>query len=180
MSEAFAFPVLAASALTQAFGFLYARAGAVLDRRAARRDEARQGEPETVPAVVVGDPGPLAFDVTALTSEREQRIRALLEVLGVYDEHRDLIKSDDARLLRALGSLRAVLEDVERQRLTFEGESRPESGVRIEQDLDVVHGTAAALKARRVGDAARVDVRQTAKAVHRGAEIIGADIEEIG
>ncbi|MEU2992044.1 hypothetical protein ABZ772_17010 [Streptomyces griseoincarnatus] len=34
MSDALAFPALAASALTQAIGFLYRRAEVVLDRRA--------------------------------------------------------------------------------------------------------------------------------------------------
>ncbi|MER7728901.1 MULTISPECIES: hypothetical protein [unclassified Streptomyces] len=179
MSDAFTFPVLAVSALTQAFGFLYGRAGAVLDRRATRREGTAAGELDAVPAVVVGIPGPPAFDAAALTPERVQRIESLLEVLGVYDDHRDLIRADDERLRRSLGGLRAVLEEVEGQRLTFTGENRPASGVRIEQVLDDVHGRAAALKVRRVAASADVSVRQRAGTVHEGAEIVGAEIDEI-
>ncbi|MEU0102831.1 hypothetical protein [Streptomyces sp. NPDC006267] len=179
MSDAFTFPVLAASALTQAFGFLYARAGAVLDRRSLRREEAGPGGLEAAPAVVVGEPGPPVFDAVALTPERVQRIESLLGVLGVYHDHRELIRSDDDRLRHSLGGLRAALEEVEGQRLTFTGEDRPASGVRIEQVLDEVHGRAAALKVRRVADSADVSVRQRAGTVREGAEIIGAEIDEI-
>ncbi|MFE3519390.1 hypothetical protein [Streptomyces sp. NPDC059166] len=179
MSDAFTFPVLAVSALTQAFGFLYGRAGAVLDRRALLREEVGPGELEPTPAVVVGTPGPPAFDASALTSERLQRIESLLGVLGVYDDHRELIRADDERLRHSLGGLRAVLEEVEGQRLTFAGENRPASGVRIEQVLDDVHGRAAALKVRRVAESADVSVRQRAGTVREGAEIIGAEIDEI-
>ncbi|MEU3072701.1 hypothetical protein [Streptomyces laurentii] len=180
MSEVFDFPVLAVSALTQAFGFLYGRAAAVLDRRAARREGSEHGEPEPVPAVVVGDPGPLTFDDSALTPERIQRLEMLTEILGTYNEHRELIRADDGRLMGNLGGLRSTLEAIEGRRLTFHGESRPTSGVRIEQELDDVHGSATALKARRVAGTADVGIHQKVKTVHPGSEIVGAEIEELG
>lgn len=180
MSDAFSFPVMAASALTQAFGFLYGRAAVILDRRAGHRGDEDAREPDMVPLIVEGDPGPPDVEDAALTPERIERIESLLELLGVYDEHRELIRGDDLRLSRNLGKLRAVLEEVSGRRISFEGEDRPASGVRIEQDLHDVHGTAHALKARRVGHGAGVGVRQNVKTVHPGAEITAAEIDEIG
>ncbi|MFF2185095.1 hypothetical protein [Streptomyces sp. NPDC058155] len=179
MSELLSFPVLAASALTQAFGFLYDRAGVILDRRAGRRSEGH-AEPESVPAALMGDPGGLDFDDGALTRDRVESIESLLELLGVYHEHQELIVADDARLRRNLGRLRAVLEDVYGRQFTFEGETRPTRGVRIEQVTDDVHGRAQALKARRIAHDADVGVRQTTGVVHPGAEMIAAEIDEVG
>lgn len=176
MSDVLTFPALAASALTQAFGFLYRRAEILLDRRAGR-SSGRTPEPEAVPAVVTGDPGPAQAADAAVTPERLERLESLLEVLGVYDEHQGLVRPEDERLRRNLGRLRALLEEIYGRRITFEGEDRPRSGTRIVQDLGQVHGSAQALKAQRIGPGATVEVQQKADVVHRDANVTAAEID---
>ncbi|GLF96982.1 hypothetical protein [Streptomyces yaizuensis] len=174
MSDVFTFPVLAASALTQAFGFLYRRAETLLDRR---RGNASQ--PETVPAVVVGDPGSAEADGDALTPERLEQLESLWEVLGVYGDHQDLVRPEDERLRRNLGQLRGLLEEIYGRRITFEGEDRARSGTRIVQNLGQVHGSAHALKVQTIGRDAAVEVEQKAEVLHRGASVTAAEINLI-
>ncbi|MFD9374592.1 hypothetical protein ACFWBH_03465 [Streptomyces sp. NPDC059999] len=174
MSDVFTFPVLAASALTQAFGFLYRRAEILLDRR-----RGNVSEPETVPAVVSGDPGPAAVDGDALIPEHLEQLELLCEVLGVYADHQELVRPEDERLRRNLGQLRGLLEEIFGRRITFEGEDRPRSGTRIVQNLGHVHGTAHALKVQRIGRDAAVEVEQKAEVIHRGASVTAAEINLI-
>lgn len=133
MSDALAFPALAASALTQAIGFLYRRVEVVLDRRAERRNANEPLPQEEVPSVVVGDPGhSLDFDPAEVTEERAERLETLLEVLGLYAENEHLAEGQHERLRRTLGRTRTLLEEVYGRRITFVGEEeRPASGLRI-------------------------------------------------
>lgn len=181
MSDAsFGFPVLAASALTQAIGFLYRRAEAVLDRRAARGGSGESQLPEEVPDVVVGDPGRAGdFDPTTVTDEQAERLETLMEVLGLYAEHERPVDGRDARLRRALGRLRALLEEVYGRHITFAGEERPASGRRIVNRAGDVHGISRALKARRVSSGAGFDIEHTAEVVHPGAEMTSVEVEDL-
>ncbi|MFF4765109.1 MULTISPECIES: hypothetical protein [unclassified Streptomyces] len=184
MSDALAFPALAASALPQAIGFLLHRAEVVLDRRARRRDAGAPLPPdevENVPDVVVGDPGPaLDFDPAEVTDERRQQLETLVGALGLYSENGHLPDGQDERLRRALGRLRALLEDVYGRHITFAGEvQRPASGMRIVNKARDVHGVSRALKARRVSSSANADILHTAEAVHPGGEMISVEIDEL-
>lgn len=174
MSDVFTFPVLAASALTQAFGFLYRRAEVLLDRR-----RGSAAEPELVPAIVAGDPGPQEAGADALTPQRLEQLEGLVEVLGVYGDHQHLVSPEDERLRRNLGRLRGLLEEIYGRRITFEGEDRPRSGTRIVQNLGDVHGTAHALKVQRIGRGAVVDVEQKAEVIHPGGSVTAAEIDLI-
>ncbi|MGW2046299.1 hypothetical protein ACWCPF_14105 [Streptomyces sp. NPDC001858] len=180
MTDVLGFPVLAASALTQAIAFLYRRAETVLDRRAASRSSPEPRPPEEVPEVVVGDPGhALDFEPRNLTEERAERLESLMEVLGLYAQHEHLVDGQDERLRRSLGRLRALLEEVYGRRITFIGEDRPASGIRIVSRAADVHGVSRALKARRVSSTANVDVEHTAEVVHPGAEMTSVEIEDL-
>ncbi|MFF3373883.1 hypothetical protein ACFYXF_13210 [Streptomyces sp. NPDC002680] len=180
MTDVLGFPVLAASALTQAIGFLYRRAEAVLDRRAESRSSPEPRPPETVPEVVVGDPGHMSdFEPGNVTDERAERLESLMEMLGLYAEHEHLVDGQDERLRRTLGRLRALLEEVYGRRITFVGEERPASGMRIVNKVVDVHGVSRALKARRVSSTANVDVEHTAEVVHPGAEMTSVEIEDL-
>ncbi|MEU1823749.1 hypothetical protein ABZ502_15150 [Streptomyces abikoensis] len=175
-----ALPALGTSALMQVLGFLFRRAEAALDRRSARRDEAQHLEPDVVPDVVSGDPGPLRFDESTLTPERLERIASLLETLGVYAGHPQLIRSDDDRLRRNLAHLRAEMEIVYGRYITFQGESRPQSGVLVVQESDEVQGRMQGLKVRRATGEARAEVRQRTGIVRPGGEMVGGEFDELG
>ncbi|MET8715816.1 hypothetical protein ABZV52_21925 [Streptomyces sp. NPDC004735] len=184
MSDALAFPALAASALPQAIGFLLHRAEVVLDRRAQRRDTSAPlllEEVEEVPDVVVGDPGhALDFDPAEVTDERTERLETLVEALGLYAENGHLAEGQDERLRRTLGRLRALLEDVYGRHITFAGEAqRPASGMRIVNRARDVRGVSRALKARRVSSSANADILHTAEVVHPGGEMISVEIDEL-
>ncbi|MGW1606250.1 hypothetical protein [Streptomyces eurythermus] len=180
MSDAFGFPVLATSALTQAIGFLYRRAEVVLDRRAARGNADGERPPEVVPPVVVGDPGnPLDFEPERLTDERAERLDSLMELLGLYAENEHLIDGQDERVRRTLARLRAVLEDIYGRRITFVGEDRPTSGVRVAARAGHVHGKSTGFKGGRVSRLAGVEVEHDVTVVHPGGEATGAVIDDL-
>lgn len=180
MSDVLGFPVMAASALTQAIGFLYRRAEVVLDRRAARRRPGEAEPSQQIPAVVAGDPGGvLDFDPGNVTDERAQRLEELLEVLGLYAEQDSSADGQDERLRRAMGGLRNVLEEVYQRRITFVGEDRPSSGRRIVTKVGDVQGVSRALKARRVSSTASFDIEHTAEVVHPGGEMTSAEFDEL-
>ncbi|GAA1181663.1 hypothetical protein F4556_006006 [Kitasatospora gansuensis] len=180
MTDELGFPVLAASALTQAIAFLYHRAEVVLDRRAARSRSSEAAPAEQWPAVVAGNPGrALDFDPDNVTMELADRLESLLDVLDVYTEHEQLIDNQDERLRRALGRLRAVLEEAYGRRITFVGEDRPASGMRIFNRAGDVHGVSRALKAGRVSILANIDVEHTAQIVRPGAEMTSVEIDDL-
>ncbi|MCX5111006.1 hypothetical protein OOK13_21150 [Streptomyces sp. NBC_00378] len=181
MSDALAFPALAASALTQAIGFLLHRAEVVLDRHTERRDTSEPLLPEEVPDVVVGDPGhALDFDPDEVTEERAERLETLVEALELYAENGHLVEGQDERLRRTLGRLRTLLEDVYGRRITFASEEeRPASGMRIVNRARDVHGVSRALKARRVSSGVNPDILHTAEVVHPGGEMTSVEVDEL-
>lgn len=178
MSDALALPSLAASTLSQVLDFLLRRAEVMLDRRAAGGDGGDAVRAAATPAVVVQAPGAGDFDPSALTQQLEDRIVSLVELLGVYAEHPELVSGGDERLMRNLAALRSALENAYGQPITLQGEDR-RGGMRIRQDEQEIHGRVRGVKARRVGVEGRVDVVQTSKTVHPGAEVIGAEIDEL-
>ncbi|MFF0744947.1 hypothetical protein ACFYVL_31550 [Streptomyces sp. NPDC004111] len=180
MSDALGFPVLAASALTQAIGFLYRRAEAVLDRRAARRGAGEPHPPEEIPEVVAGEPGgERDFDPGNVTDDRVHQLETLLEVLALYEEQGLSLNGQDERLRRTLGRIRALLEEIYQRRITFVGEDRPASGRRIVARAGDVHGVSRALKARRAGSGATFDVEHTAEVIHPGGEMTSVEIDDL-
>jgi hypothetical protein len=171
------FPVLASSAITQAFGFLYGRLASLLDRRSAAPDESVLDYEQ--PSGLIGHLAPLEIDQDALV-----RLRTVLEslddALGIYKDNPGLLNAEDERLRRNLGRLRGVLEAVYHQRFTFEGEERPSTGVKVEQWVDEVVGELTGLTAEDITSGARGEVKQVSKKISRDGRVIGAKIKNIG
>jgi hypothetical protein len=169
------FPVLAGSAITQAFGFLYGRLAALLDRHTAADKAVLDYE---LPLGLVGHLAPLEVDQYALA-----RLRAMLEslddALGVYKNNPKLLDAEDERLRRNLGRLRSALEAVYHQRFTFEGEQRPPTAIKVEQWVDEVAGEVTGLTADDIAHGARGEVKQVSKKITKDGRVIGARIRRV-
>jgi hypothetical protein len=176
MQDPLGFPVLASSAITQAFGFLYGRLAALLDRRAADADEAAPDY--EVPSGLVGRLAPLEIDQHALARLRTM-LESLDDALGVYRDNPSLLNAEDERLRRNMGRLRSALEAVYHQRFTFEGEQRPLTGVKVEQWVDEVAGELTGLTADDIGSGARSEIKQVSKKISKDGRVIGAEIRHI-
>jgi hypothetical protein len=170
------FPVLAGSAITQAFGFLYGRLAALLDRRAAGADEAALDH--ELPPGLVGRLAPLEVDQHALARLRTT-LESLDDALGVYKDNPSLLNAEDERLRRSLGRLRNALEAVYHQRFTFEGEQRSPTSVKVEQWTDEVAGELTGLTADDITSGARGEVKQVSKKISREGRVMGAKIRHI-
>jgi hypothetical protein len=95
MSDPLGFPVLAGSAITQAFGFLYGRLAVLLDRRRTGQSEIENGDNE------LGDQGD--SDVSwkpddAALEEYRPSLETLAAALEVYDKHPEIINGEDEHL----------------------------------------------------------------------------------
>lgn len=165
--------MVATSALPQAFGFLFGRLGAALDRRAQPQEQ----EP-TCPALVAA-PTPFRLRPEELTEERLRRLEGAARELAVYRRNPNLIRLEDDVLVQTLSQVREDLEIVYGQRFTFVGEQRPAAGVRVIQRMDEVEqdAVARAVRARNVTDKASVDIDQRTKTVHRGGEVTGLEVD---
>lgn len=173
MPDPLGFPVLAGSAITQAFGFLYGRLALLLDRRVAKADKI-----DELPPSLVGRLAPLEVDEQALV-----RLRAMLEsledALGVYNDNPALLNGDDERLRRNLGKLRSALEIVYRQRFTFEGEERPPAGVKVEQWAEEIAGELTGLTADELDPGGHASVVQVTGKIDKEGRVIGAKIKRV-
>ncbi|MGW7313650.1 hypothetical protein [Streptomyces sp. NPDC054865] len=121
----------------------------------------------------------LDFDPAKVTADQAERLEMLTEVLALYAGQGSSVDGQDERLRKALGRLRASLEEVYGRHISFEGEDRPTSGRRIVSRADDVHGVSRALKARRVSSGASFDVEHTAKTVHPGAEMTSVEVDDL-
>lgn len=179
MDDPLAFPVLAGAALTQGFGFLYGQLQSLLERRRAQR-EGRQvpmAEATESPAVLVGRLAPLQID-DRLLAEKAEELSLLQSLLAQYAGRAE-VDGQDPQLRTLLGRLRASLERIYGQRLTFQGENRPASGVLIDQIAVDVQGELVGLDVGSVGERARAEVSQTVKTVHPNATVIGARFDTL-
>jgi hypothetical protein len=176
MSDPLGFPVLAGSAITQAFGFLYGRLAVLLDRRRTGQSEIENGDNE------LGDQGD--SDVSwkpddAALEEYRPSLETLAAALEVYDKHPEIINGEDEHLRRNLGVLWTALEAIYHQQIPLPVEVQNPSGVKITQEADEVTGRRTGLIAGEVSHDARVDIHQKAKHVREGAKDIGARIKRI-
>lgn len=180
MDDPLAFPVLAGAALTQGFGFLYGQLQALLERRRAQR-EGRQtpvAEQAETPAVLTGCLAPLQVD-DRLLAEKADELTLLQSLLTQYAGRAEL-DGHDPQLRTMLGRLRATLERIYGQRLTFQGEDRPATGVRIDQLAIDVEGEMVGLDVGSAGERAQAQVSQTVKTVHENGTVIGGRFDTLG
>ncbi|MEW2131733.1 hypothetical protein [Streptomyces sp. NPDC005435] len=173
MTDQLSLATVATTALPQIFGFLFGRLGEALDRCAESRADG-----EFRPALAE-PPAPYVLHPGALTEDRLARLTRAEQELSRYRRDPDLIRPEDANLLRTLSQVRDDLEVVYAQRFTFAGERRPAPGVRVVQRLDDIEANAVAqgVKARHVTDRAAVDIEQTARTVRPGGEVTGLHVE---
>lgn len=177
VSDPLGFPTLAASAITQAFGFLYGRLAMLLDRHDARRDKEDHPDHENrkkEARIVISGPA----DETVL-EELRPSLQTLADILKVYDKNPEMLDGEDGMLRHHLGCLRAALEAIYHQRIAFAGEEARSSGVDIEQDAEDVSGELIGLIGREVSRSAQVGVSQRLKKVHKGGKAVGAKITRI-
>ncbi|MET8366289.1 hypothetical protein ABZU53_22270 [Micromonospora sp. NPDC005194] len=180
MDDPLAFPVLAGAALTQGFNFLYDELQALLERRRAQRE----GRPLPVaealrtPPVLAGRMGPLNVD-DSLLAEKAEELSLLNSLLEQYTGLSEL-DGQDPQLRIILGRLRATLETIYGQRLTFHLEDRPTTGVRINQSVDDVSGELIGLDAGALGERARAEVSQNVGTVHSDSTVVGARFDTLG
>jgi hypothetical protein len=168
------FPVLAGAALSQAFGFLFGRLAHLLDSRVERT----QDEPEQidVPPVISGELGPLTTE-SAVVEAHLSEIQELVGTLSVYERKPERLDGQDAAVRADLARARTLLEQIYGKRITFHGEQRPASGVRVEQRLKVVTSDVTGVAGNRVRSA---DVTQEVDEVRPGGSIIGVHGDDIG
>ncbi|MTD59090.1 hypothetical protein [Amycolatopsis pithecellobii] len=163
---------LAASALTQAFKFLYDRVGAALDRRVENKKSEAAEETD-----VLADPlRPLNPIPGALTSDRLARLHRARNEMAPYVAGK-IISPDDHDLIQLLDRAREDLEAVYGQRFTFVGEQRPRAQVLVKQGHDEVMGAVTGIQATGVSGAVNVSVEQESKTVHEGGEVTGLRLE---
>jgi len=180
MEDPLAFPVLAGAVLTQGFGFLYSQLEVLLERWRAQR-EGRQVpvvEVAEVPAVMVGQLAPLQIN-DGLLADKAEELSLLQSLLAQYVGRAE-VDGQDPQLRILLGRLRVTLERIYGQRLTFQGEDRPATGVRIVQRVDDVQGELFGLDVRSLDERARAEVSQTVTTVHRDGRVIGARFDTLG
>ncbi|MFI1979953.1 hypothetical protein [Streptomyces wedmorensis] len=141
----------------------------------------RRAKPEqdlAVPDVLTGTLQlPLTADEDRLQA-RGAELQMLHDILVRYADGNTAIRAEDKTLMRNLGMLRAALEDIYGQRLTFAGEDRPASGPFVTQKLGTLTGEATGMDADYIVGTAQVD--QEAERVEAGAKLIGMKARRIG
>jgi len=139
MADPVSLALVGSVALTEGIKFLYGQVSKILERRSARADAAKKddaaakkAEPENIklPAVFEGQLAAAKIDF----DEVERQYKALLLLRGKLLNHAEgLIAVDpkDKELLSDVDALRQVLESIYKQRITFRGEDREQSGTTI-------------------------------------------------
>lgn len=164
---------LTGAALTQGVTFIYRQ----LENLIRGKKDARTLVDAEADAILVGSLRLAAVDPQAY-EQRQREIDLLYGILTSYLETA-YVREDDAHLQYLLGSVRDVLEDVYKQRITFIGEGRPPSGVSIDQEAEEVRSAVTGLEVQRMASNVPVDVKQKFGMVRENAPVVGAKINEI-
>lgn len=161
------------SALPATLTFIYQRLERLLSTR--------RTEPEqdlAVPDALVGTLQlPLHPNEDTLQA-RQGELELLRELLQDYAAGEVPVTTTDRRLLRSMTKLRATLEDIYGQRLTFAGEDRPASGPFVHQKLTTLTGEATGMDGDEITGSAHVT--QEVETVDAGAKLIGMKARQIG
>lgn len=175
------FPVLAASAATQAFGFLYGQLGSLLQRRRDRRAGVSVPAEEVPVAgteIVASSVDRFRPDDTIL-ERRGQELELLAEALEEYVGATEL-DGQDVRLRRNLGRLRRALEEIYGLEFAISDDDSSESGIRIRQKVSNAHDEVTGIDVESAGASARAEVNQDIDTAHKGSKIVGARIKRLG
>jgi hypothetical protein len=166
------------SAASQTVGFLYAQAAEVLKARRERRAAAGAGGPDLHVPMVANQvlDGPATAD-TISSDVLEARLQALVKLTGAlapYALGQADIETASTELSQDAGTLRAILEALYGQRLTFTHEQREPTGsvVSVRQALADIDGTVVGA-AGDVRAGGHLEVTQHADAVREGGRLTG-------
>lgn len=181
MADALTLSALGGVAATEGIKFLYQQASELLtawrDRR--RRINAGEEPPEQVTVPIVDhhvlDAAPAGDVADIAVLDREGR--ALVQLAGALSPYADGladVELDDEELAEQAGRLRALLEAVYGQRLTFRGEQRDPTGTRVTvtQVLGQVEGSVVGANAT-VGPGGDLAVDQDVQTVKAGGSVTG-------
>ncbi len=181
MSDPVTLGTLGVLAAAQGIKFLYGQAAEILKARRERRAKTDAGTespvPLTVPIVASdvldGTPTEPVVDPAVLDREYAALVR-LTGVLAPYAQGLADVDPGDAALAEQAGQLRALLEAVYGQRLTFRGEQRDPTGTRVSvgQVLGQVAGHVTGIEAT-LAPGASAEVRQQATTVEPGGSVTG-------
>jgi hypothetical protein len=175
-------------ALTEGIKFLYNQAGAILTRRAERKQAEKAGAPAPenpiaveTPEVVEGRLAPVTVDPKA-ADEHADQLKALRNVLEDYAQGWSDPSEAGDEVLRQTAALRDAIEDVIGQRITFRGERREPSGTPVvtgRLKAEQIRGRAAGVD---VGEMETGKVEGTVEAgeIGEGADVAGARVQNIG
>ncbi|MBP0458983.1 hypothetical protein JFN87_15945 [Streptomyces bomunensis] len=158
--------------LTPTLAFLYQRLERLLDR-----GDTPEADPQPPTALAGTLVLPLQADASRL-AERTQDLEELRDALHVYYRGDAPVAPSDDSLLRTLGRLRGVLEEIYGQHLTFQGEQRPASGTVVRQRTRRVTGRQIGMDAGEILGDALVD--QDVDTVERSGTNIGMRARRIG
>lgn len=163
---------LITSALPATLTFLFQRAEHLLGSHGIEPEE-----DIAVPDVLVGTLQlPLQPDADRL-HDRRRDLELLRDAVADHADGGTPVPQAQG-LLRNLGRLRAVLEDVYSQHLTFDGEDRPASGPYVYQKATTLTGQATGMDADEITGNSRVV--QDVGTVVRGATMVGMKAKRIG
>ncbi|MEV0731084.1 MULTISPECIES: hypothetical protein [Polymorphospora] len=145
MPEPLTIAAVSAIVLAEGVRFLYDQTGAWLERRRERNAARAAGQEEPAQEVVAVSGGEQVLDqplrsVTIdhdVLAEREREILTARAMLSPYREGHLPASGTDQDLLTQLDTLRRLAETVVGQRLTFVGEPREATGVRVKLKQDV-------------------------------------------
>jgi hypothetical protein len=138
MVDPLSLTALGAVVLTQGIGFLYGQVTELLRRRRDRREKGAAVPPVQIPPavgaeqVLAGELTPGPVDEEALEKHADQ-LAKLKGLLSPYGEGDLRVDPANPQLAEQAGALRALLEQVYRQHITFQGEQRPAAGTQLQQ-----------------------------------------------
>ena len=168
---------LGAVGLSHAFKFLFDRASATLDRRAAQRTSMTSAEGEN--SVVAGGEAAARSAGDAATAQVDPHVAAVaaaelaasLGTLQVYRAKKLEIDPQDSTLVQTLHRMHAALEQIEGDAIDLT--SAVEASIRVDQTIDEVRGSVIGAEAGPNSSLNRAEVNQRMHTVHEGGSVIG-------
>ncbi|MEU2390425.1 hypothetical protein [Streptomyces sp. NPDC007369] len=182
MSDPLNLTVLGAG-LPAAFTYLFQHLDRLVERRRARRRSTEAELPAELPielpACLDGDPGELTPD-PAVMDELGERLDALYGRLAFYSLDPGRLDPEDPQLADELGELRSLLEAVYRTRLTFRGEPREATGVRVDVKAIDIQGKVGGVVVQGQMPDVELDSKVHAERVGDKGQVIGIEIDTTG
>lgn len=187
MADPLSLALVGGTVLTEGIKFLYGQLSKILERRAARKEAEEKAasddsasartEPAQVqlPAAFEGQLTSPQVDFEAV-EQQLPTIRALRSQLVNYSDGVLRIDPQNQEVITAIDNLRQVLESIYGQTITFKGENRPPSGVKVttEARADVVAGKFTGTRIQG-GDKGEYNTKIEVGRVEEDGEVIGTD-----